>query len=136
MTTHLYLWREKRESYKKLLTESNVEITESLTMTSSQNQLVELTGQRSQNINVAAELFQEQFNGVAHTHAPFKLINVKEGAPAWITGDYLGHVDERKHLAKMCKRSPTQENMARKVEQSRELLLSKKAYKDPSSKKA
>ncbi len=71
---------------------------------------------QSQDINVAAELFQETFNAVANVHAPFKFINVKEGAPAWVTGDYLSHVDERKQATKTCKKSPTPENIVRKVE--------------------
>ena len=48
----------------------------------------------SQDANVAALLFQDLFLSICVIYAPLKTINIKEIAPAWMTGDYLAHVDE------------------------------------------
>ncbi len=70
----------------------------------------------SQDANVAARLFHETFMSVADIHAPIKMINVKESAPAWMSGDYLAHVDERKFLSKCYRKSPTDLNLQLKTE--------------------
>ena len=54
----------------------------------------------SEDPNTAAMLFHESFCAVSNVYAPFKTINVKESAPAWVNGEYLSHVDEKKHACK------------------------------------
>ena len=55
----------------------------------------------SQDVNVATSLFHETFTAIAEVHAPHKTITIKENAPAWVTGEYLSHVDEKKDTAKL-----------------------------------
>ena len=45
--------------------------------------------------SIASELFHETFTTIADVYASYKEINVKEGAPALMNVDYLGHVDKR-----------------------------------------
>ncbi len=66
--------------------------------------------------NVAAQTFQKLFVNACDLFAPIKMINLKENAPAWMTGDYLAHVDERKFLSNRCRKSPTSENFKLKDE--------------------
>ncbi len=51
----------------------------------------------SQDNSVATMLFHEIFCTVTEIYAPFKTIHIKENAPAWVNGEYLGNVDEKKH---------------------------------------
>ncbi len=56
------------------------------------------------------------FGDICNKHAPFREINFRQYAPAWMSGDYLAHVDEKKYHCKEFNRNPTQENLTLKME--------------------
>ncbi len=64
--------------------------------------------------NLATDMFQNLFGGLCNKHAPFREINFRQHAPAWMSGDYLAHVDEKKFVCKEFNRNPTQGNLTRK----------------------
>ena len=55
-------------------------------------------------------------SSIADIHAPMREINVKENPPAWVNGNYLAHVDERKYLAKVYKKQPTAGSLENKID--------------------
>ena len=80
-------------------------------------------------VDQAAGFLTQTLLSIFDRHAPIKKNKCKTNQTKWVSGEFLSLLYEREHISNICRKHPTQHNLARKRDVNRQIRQMKRAVK-------